>query len=1269
MSRTASSAHRMLPFTEPTAATKETAQSAPAQVLETPSTQAIDAPPPFGRPPVEARFEPRSGLDEGQVQAALDAHAGRPVAPLVSKILSARGFSSKTDLLNFIDPIEATLPRANAILGLEQSLEILNRSIVDRSPVAIIADYDVDGLTGAAQLHELLRRLHVPVAVYIPDRISEGYGINSRIVKEIIKNGAQAVVAIDLGTSGHSHLSALRNAGVRTVVWDHHEPQNGWPECDAIVNPHRPGCALGEMAPSASGITWLALRELIQRGEHQALLSPDNILPLAAMATLCDMVPLTSANRFLVKKLVNSTLADSHAGISALSAALSEHHASREKLSSEDIAYYLGPAINSAGRLGRTENAWQVLTAFEAADREKISESARSLVALNYERTLQQKSALAKCFQALAAQDSLGPAIVLSVSDISPGVIGLCAQALSEHYARPAIVLTAAAEGLRGSARGGPGNINLQSALAQSSDYLVSFGGHRAAAGIVVRPEQLQQFRHAFEAAAAPHLLAHRTVIPDSVTTLAELTPETVSSLQRIFEPTGSSMRAPSVMLKGVVITKIEAFAKGVSAVHLEQSGARGRAISFDADTIAGCRRGQAVDLVVEPRLDRYRSNERVALHIKAVTRTYRRTETLSMLPSPHRSLFDHLEDHAPSHPTITDKPTVIIEKRLPKSRPQQTGLDFGSSDLQEPNVYRVSSSGKIQRVDRSFPSALPATISELASLHGLTHLNLTGIRSEPEQLKFLQYALTYNESLVCDAAPGDGKTSMALVLASKYLQRGEKVLYIVPRLELIEQAEKEAARFLTLPANWVRGLSGDDSPEARRDALGNPDHKLFFQTAESALNDITHGALRLNEFSFFILDEGQSVSGNRASALVIDQVVAADIRRLILTGTLATSKTALAARISRLGDPFVYHVESAARERNDILHLVHRAPLEPMLNMIQKFAVQSAIEIERGTEKHAELERVREWARAISDTNAPRSRISADSIREHMLLVRELADQDGSIGTRRALGNVISHGWQLAHLHQLAERGERYGTAMMLLKAIDVGFPALVSPIIQRPLYINRLYGTNAEFRHELLAFSHSKTAQALLSGAVSFTENGVTGKQFKKSMIDRLRGELPQLTDIDHPKFEALLHIARDPQVGKILVYTGLVEHARFVADALQRLDIAAGSFTGKGSGSSSVRQDTLDKFKRGEIDTLIATSVADVGLDLSGLTHIVHWDPDGQNSSVHKQRNGRVSRLNSEEVGTTIKLALIGSDDQSRYETLKTSAEAIGKWFSVK
>jgi single-stranded-DNA-specific exonuclease len=530
----------------------------------------------------------RHRLSERQEATALAIAQGHGVPEIVARVLAGRGVAAG-GVESFLDPtIRSLLPRPSTLTGMEKAGRRLAEAIMRQERVAIFGDYDVDGAASSALLKRFLAHYGVPSEIYIPDRIFEGYGPNPEAMRELAARGARLIVTVDCGTNSAAAIDAARDAGADVIVLDHHQVGAALPDALTVVNPNREDDLSGQGHLCAAGVVFLALvqtrSELGARGKFDA---PDLLgyLDLVALATVCDVVPLTGVNRAFVAKGLIAIRRQENAGLAALT------RVSRigEPVNTFHLSFLIGPRINAGGRIGDAALGSRLLATDDPVEAQTIAET---LDRLNQERQAMEQEMLAEARAEadveLAAGD--GPAVVVTASEKwHAGIVGLIATRLKDHARRPAFAIAFNPNGIgTGSGRSVAGfDLGRLVREAAAEGLIVKGGGHAMAAGITVEWQKLGALRAFFEdrAAAEVHRLHHEECLDIDAALSAE--GATLDLLDQLDAagPYGAGHPQPTLVLPRHRLADVRLVGNGHLRVELQsQAGGRLQAIAFRAE-------------------------------------------------------------------------------------------------------------------------------------------------------------------------------------------------------------------------------------------------------------------------------------------------------------------------------------------------------------------------------------------------------------------------------------------------------------------------------------------------------------------------------------------------------------------------------------------------------------------------------------------------------------------------------------------------------------
>jgi single-stranded-DNA-specific exonuclease len=537
--------------------------------------------------------------------------------PVLGRILAGRGFDSATAAAwldgsdSFHDPF--------ALAGMPEAVITVGIAVREKRRIAVYGDYDADGVTACAMLTRALRRSGADVLPYIPNRMTEGYGLHAAALEDLASRGVDCVITVDCGTSS-VEVAQGRPPGMRLVITDHHLPlaPDGSPPAlapaDALVNPKRPDCSYPFDGLAGAGVAWKLLSAL----ESEAVVAPgcaEEALGLAALGTVADMMPLRGENRAIVAR-----------GLAALSESpplglrvLCELAGVRLPLRASDLAFGVAPRINAAGRM---EDAKLALALCLCEDEDEARQLAAQLCAHNADRQRAVSAALAEAEERLPSIDDGAPAIVLGDPGWPMGIVGLVAGRLAERYARPAFVVCLDPEEAKGSARSVRG-LHVVRVLDAARSVLRRYGGHAAAAGFSLDAGNFEEFARLVAAGVAEQLggaAPERIHHVDAEVSVADLTPALCRELAAL-EPCGQGNPEPLLALSGCRVLATSTFGAEGQHLRLTLCGADGglvEAIAFNKPGLAAhLPRGRWIDACFAVEADAWEGMERVRLRLR----------------------------------------------------------------------------------------------------------------------------------------------------------------------------------------------------------------------------------------------------------------------------------------------------------------------------------------------------------------------------------------------------------------------------------------------------------------------------------------------------------------------------------------------------------------------------------------------------------------------------------------------------------------------------
>ena len=543
------------------------------------------------------------------------------VTPLQAQLLINRGISEPSQAEFFMRPRLAHMADPMLFKGMDESLHLILKCLENRDKITIFGDYDADGLTSTALLENFFSSLGLKVSHYIPDRIREGYGLNSDAINQIARDGTRLIITVDCGISTGKEISLARSLGMNVIVTDHHQVPEGFQPICPVLNPHQEGCLFPFKDLAGVGIAFflaVAIRAAFrEKGLFGTRPEPDlkEYLDLVALGTVADRVPLLNQNRILVTSGMESMARSRWAGLNAM---MDVADISASEMSSDDLAFRLAPRLNAPGRIGNPEIGIKLLT---VEDPVLAKELAFKMNKANSQRQGIEKDIFNEIEDIIRAMDSIDKrrVLVFSGENWHQGVLGIVASRLVDKYHRPSIVLNIQDGVAVGSGRSMDG-FDLFGALNQIAHVFDKFGGHVYAAGFTLRENkvdflkrELERIAESPEGGLKDEDLAPRIDV-DSEITLEEITPEMVSQIKAL-SPFGQGNPEPLFLARSLKVHK----SRIVGDRHLKLRVGQGKnsfdAIGFNLSDICPVD-GEPIDIVFTPELNMWQGYEKIQLRI-----------------------------------------------------------------------------------------------------------------------------------------------------------------------------------------------------------------------------------------------------------------------------------------------------------------------------------------------------------------------------------------------------------------------------------------------------------------------------------------------------------------------------------------------------------------------------------------------------------------------------------------------------------------------------
>jgi single-stranded-DNA-specific exonuclease len=469
--------------------------------------------------------------------------------PAIATLLAARGFGAPDDAKAYLRPRLDHLHEPNCLADLDRAVERLTRALRENETILVHGDYDVDGICSTTIMVRTLVALGGNAIPFIPRRLEDGYDLTDAGVRAARAAGATLVVTCDCGTSAIAPIADLQASGIDVIVTDHHLPGGPLPPAFAILNPRRPGCTSPDKDLAAVGVAFklaLALTRAVGGNDNVVY----GMLDLVALATIADVAPLRGENRVFVRyglKLLND---NPRAGLRAMMRAAG---LDKKILTAGRIGFILAPRLNATGRLGSALRGVELL--MTSTDQE-ANPIARELEELNAKRQEMDRATLERARELVQRMDlATTYGIVLAEQGWHAGVIGIVASRIVEEFGRPCVLIALDGDQGKGSGRS-ISAFDLHGGLAQCSDLLLRFGGHRVAAGVTIAADRVAEFAERFNQIALAQLTEDDLVreLHVDLEIPFDQVDEELETLMRYMEPCGIGNPSPLLVSRGVTV-------------------------------------------------------------------------------------------------------------------------------------------------------------------------------------------------------------------------------------------------------------------------------------------------------------------------------------------------------------------------------------------------------------------------------------------------------------------------------------------------------------------------------------------------------------------------------------------------------------------------------------------------------------------------------------------------------------------------------------------
>lgn len=541
------------------------------------------------------------------------------ILPLTAQLLINRGLVDCDKAFSFLHPELKNLHDPFLLKGMDRAAERIIFAIEKREKIAVYGDYDVDGTTSTALLYLFFKEIGVDVTCYIPQRQTEGYGMNCEAVKKLSALGINLIITVDCGSSNHDEINYANSLGIDVIVTDHHEFSKEPPAAYAVVNPKQKDCAFPFKNLAGVGVAFNLLMGIRSRLRSMGWFKNNEpnlkkYLDIVSIGTVADIVPLVDENRIFVSYGLRELENTKRPGLKAL---MDSVGIKPGKLDTDNIAFQIAPRINAAGRLTQAFIALRLLITDDIREAESLADT------LNKENASRQKIEGSTLEEAMAMLgDSTDKGIVLFSEGWHPGVIGIVASRLVDRFGKPAVMISIDGDIGKGSARGIK-SFNILEGLSSCSGLLERFGGHKAAAGLTIARENLEQFRLEF-LEYLNDKITDEDLTPeielDAEVSLGDITGRQIAEIESL-SPFGCSNSEPLLCAAGADILQTEIVGTRHLRFKVKQNGSSWNGIGFNLARMHPIS-GEGFHIAFSPYVDEWQGTKSLRLRIRDIQAT-----------------------------------------------------------------------------------------------------------------------------------------------------------------------------------------------------------------------------------------------------------------------------------------------------------------------------------------------------------------------------------------------------------------------------------------------------------------------------------------------------------------------------------------------------------------------------------------------------------------------------------------------------------------------
>ncbi len=536
---------------------------------------------------------------------------------LLATILNNRGIVTEEKIRLFLNPTRNDFHNPFLIKDMEKAVDRIIKAIENKERITIYGDYDVDGITSITVLKSFLQERGLEIAQYIPNRLTEGYGLNIEAVEKIKKRGCDLMITVDCGISAIKEIDYANQLGIETIVTDHHEPGQELPKAMAVIDNKRKDSTYPFRELAGVGVVFKVIQAIsIKLGlkEEEYL----KYLDIVCIGTISDIVPLVDENRVIAKLGLLLIKQTRNIGLRAII-----NMSGYKEIDSNSISFGIAPRINACGRMGKAEDALEL---FLSKNINEVCQLAQKLNEYNKERQETEKAIYENAVEAIERENlQKNSAIIVGGHNWHHGVIGIVSSKITEMYFKPSILLSFEDDGIgTGSGRSIPG-FDLHEALSKCNNSIEKFGGHSMAIGITIKKDKFEDFKKQFEQIAEEADI--NDIIPiikiDAKINFENINKEMVDSLKEL-EPYGEGNKMPIFAFKNLKIDSIRSLSDGKHLkLTLKEGNTVINAIGFNmGHFINEYRIGDKVDVAGVLEINHFNGVESVQINLKDIMKS-----------------------------------------------------------------------------------------------------------------------------------------------------------------------------------------------------------------------------------------------------------------------------------------------------------------------------------------------------------------------------------------------------------------------------------------------------------------------------------------------------------------------------------------------------------------------------------------------------------------------------------------------------------------------